>query len=954
MKNTSFKIVDSDVLIVNVKTSKWTKLTFDKDQTFSKVIIDSPEVEAHIDFCHLKYDSLEFTQGSKISNVSLAILDYRKLAEVDRVLMNFTDHQLDSSLAFIVEKFVEKGYTIPRTLDPDLGWMWFDPSFANGYYVPSTIGWLIEYKDGTRVDNLEGSITEGENATFIPNKRFRIKGINTSINRTFNIFSSVAGMLGDIYLDKFKSDADIICYHYGWSEGPDPENPENHVVQACSPHRIFIVDSEIGSVIIYNGFTNAEGESCSSGVPDGKFTLPLKPVDAVIVRDTTMGSYMDNGDSPIWGYEQYMINVKGLKDSYNNGMYCSVICNCPDDSNIGTGSYNTHLDKQKYAPIYVLGTSCLNCSDAGIYPSNYPAIENVIDIDQEGNPEACVYLQDSYTSYDDEISRLNTFFFKNKKLSRVSTKHNVYITDCTTRENNDLSVLMDPKTIEDTPKTCYIKNSPVYSIDITSGVNLGLLSVVGDSYLRSIYISDAVTDNSCFYFDEQSCQNIERVEIPGINTKAAIRLLNYINYDNLKYLDIVDVAFDPGTTSLYSLCSKEDVKLYMSGSTGHALQNAEFTGDTLECDASHLSMFSTLACRNVGIKYADTAENSDGDIFIQHTFSPTTRVYTTSRTSGSIILYIDACNGLGLSTTASYKRVDINHYYSNSVSLSNANIDTLKIRNLHSELGLTGITGFNNTKNIEILNQDAPNALSSWPIGGVGKSIVFSTINDNLKDIRASLSYSNTSITDSRYTFATGREATSIPSTEIFVRPDVKFITDADKEASVSVVINSIDNVGCTVDESSCVNGHLETLSKAYKVYANDLQNKSAWGKYSAVTYDGWQGFSAGGRNSTSRAANYYMTIYVKGYTSLPLCCFSTPSTSSPRVYVKIDGVQHGSSKDIKVSHLPDSIATSDITYISLPDDNNLHVVTLWLAMPSYSEGTAYCFVPEDIEVEPF
>lgn len=42
--------------------------------------------------------------------MSLAILDYRKLAEVDGIqLMNFTDHQLDSSLAFIVEKFVEKG-----------------------------------------------------------------------------------------------------------------------------------------------------------------------------------------------------------------------------------------------------------------------------------------------------------------------------------------------------------------------------------------------------------------------------------------------------------------------------------------------------------------------------------------------------------------------------------------------------------------------------------------------------------------------------------------------------------------------------------------------------------------------------------------------------------------------------------------------------------------------------
>ena len=54
--------------------------------------------------------------------MSLAILDYRKLAEVDGIqLMNFTDHQLDSSLAFIVEKFVEKRYTIPRALDPDLG-----------------------------------------------------------------------------------------------------------------------------------------------------------------------------------------------------------------------------------------------------------------------------------------------------------------------------------------------------------------------------------------------------------------------------------------------------------------------------------------------------------------------------------------------------------------------------------------------------------------------------------------------------------------------------------------------------------------------------------------------------------------------------------------------------------------------------------------------------------------
>ena len=86
---------------------------------------------------------MEFAQGPKISNVSLAILDYRKLAEVDGIqLMNFTDHQLDSSLAFIVEKFVEKGYTILRALGPDLGWMWFgfDPSFAGSYANTSTHG----------------------------------------------------------------------------------------------------------------------------------------------------------------------------------------------------------------------------------------------------------------------------------------------------------------------------------------------------------------------------------------------------------------------------------------------------------------------------------------------------------------------------------------------------------------------------------------------------------------------------------------------------------------------------------------------------------------------------------------------------------------------------------------------------------------------------------------------
>lgn len=101
--------------------------------------------------------------------------------------MNFTDHQLDSSLAFIVEKFVEKGYTIPRALGPDLGWMWFgfDPSFAGSYANTSTHGWLIEYKDGTLVDNRDGSITEGEDANFILNKRFRIKGVNTSINSIF-------------------------------------------------------------------------------------------------------------------------------------------------------------------------------------------------------------------------------------------------------------------------------------------------------------------------------------------------------------------------------------------------------------------------------------------------------------------------------------------------------------------------------------------------------------------------------------------------------------------------------------------------------------------------------------------------------------------------------------------------------------------------------------------------
>ena len=171
-------------------------------------------------FCHLKYDSLEFAQGPKISNVSLAILDYRKLAEVDGIqLMNFTDHQLDSSLAFIVEKFVEKGYTIPRVLGPDLGWMWFgfDPSFAGSYANTSTHGWLIEYKDGTLVDNRDGSITEGEDANFILNKRFRIKGVNTSINSIFGIFSSNAGMLGDIYLDHFISDTNmnIHCYLCG-------------------------------------------------------------------------------------------------------------------------------------------------------------------------------------------------------------------------------------------------------------------------------------------------------------------------------------------------------------------------------------------------------------------------------------------------------------------------------------------------------------------------------------------------------------------------------------------------------------------------------------------------------------------------------------------------------------------------------------------------------------------
>ena len=96
-------------------------------------------------------------------------------------------------------------------------WFGFDPSFAGSYANTSTHGWLIEYKDGTLVDNRDGSITEGEDANFILNKRFRIKGVNTSINSIFGIFSSNAGMLGDIYLDHFISDTNmnIHCYLCG-------------------------------------------------------------------------------------------------------------------------------------------------------------------------------------------------------------------------------------------------------------------------------------------------------------------------------------------------------------------------------------------------------------------------------------------------------------------------------------------------------------------------------------------------------------------------------------------------------------------------------------------------------------------------------------------------------------------------------------------------------------------
>ena len=67
------------------------------------------------------------------------------------------------------------------------------------------------------MDNRDGSITEGEDANFILNKRFRIKGVNTSINSIFGIFSSNAGMLGDIYLDHFISDTNmnIHCYLCG-------------------------------------------------------------------------------------------------------------------------------------------------------------------------------------------------------------------------------------------------------------------------------------------------------------------------------------------------------------------------------------------------------------------------------------------------------------------------------------------------------------------------------------------------------------------------------------------------------------------------------------------------------------------------------------------------------------------------------------------------------------------
>ena len=61
------------------------------------------------------------------------------------------------------------------------------------------------------------SCAKDEDANFILNKRFRIKGVNTSINSIFGIFSSNAGMLGDIYLDHFISDTNmnIHCYLCG-------------------------------------------------------------------------------------------------------------------------------------------------------------------------------------------------------------------------------------------------------------------------------------------------------------------------------------------------------------------------------------------------------------------------------------------------------------------------------------------------------------------------------------------------------------------------------------------------------------------------------------------------------------------------------------------------------------------------------------------------------------------